>query len=160
MNDLDKWLLDFSLKHFSIEGRDLVWKVDKRCAKKGSLVGAVQKHRRTAYRYTCLHTPEGVRKFAVHRIVFLMSFGDLPDVIDHIDCNGLNNSPGNLRASSTKDNAMNRRGANLNNKHSKVRGVHYRKDNGKYRVRIAGKNYGQYDTLEEAVNRASDILKA
>ena len=45
--------------------------------------------------------------FYLHRIIFLMHYGYCPEIIDHIDRNGLNNKIENLRPASRAQNQFN-----------------------------------------------------
>ena len=49
------------------------------------------------------------QRYAVHRIIFFMTHGFCPDLIDHIDGNGLNNKPNNLRAATLSENKFNQK---------------------------------------------------
>jgi len=54
------------------------------------------------------------KMYYVHRIIFLMEYGEVPKIIDHLDINPLNNKLPNLEASTRSKNGMNsrkRRGA-------------------------------------------------
>lgn len=60
-----------------------------------------------------LHTGYRKIKFegkaiAVHRVVFAINHGYLPDVVDHCDGNKTNNTPDNLREASVSLNVLNR----------------------------------------------------
>jgi hypothetical protein len=61
-------------------------------------------------RYGHLQVKLPVGKFLAHRLVWIMHFGDQPpEVIDHIDGDGSNNRPTNLRAASYAQNMANRK---------------------------------------------------
>ena len=87
-----------------------------------------------------------------HRVIWKMTYGSEPEVIDHIDGNAANNRLGNLRNVS---HAVNMRNASIrmDNK-SGVPGVHFDKSRKRYLayVDIDGKrkNIGRFNTLEEA----------
>ena len=67
------------------------------------------------------------------------------NVIDHIDNNPLNNRKSNLREITLKENASNI-SVELSKSKTRVRNVTI--ERGKYRVRINGKSFGSYATLE------------
>ena len=61
--------------------------------------------------------------YLCHRIIFFLIHGYVPEVIDHVDQNPLNNAPDNLRESDTHRNNHNK-GRGKDNK-SGVKGVHW-----------------------------------
>ena len=87
-----------------------------------------------------------------HRLIFLMHRGYLPDEIDHIDRNGLNNDIENLRAATRSQNGCNR-GAPKNNT-SGFKGVSYSKGRQLYEaeIRVGGKRYrlGRFPSARQA----------
>ena len=93
------------------------------------------------------------RRILAHRVVYAINTGIWPEhQIDHIDRNKLNNRIENLRAVTHAENAYNR-GASRSSG-TGVRGVHLRKDTGKYCVQIkrgdTRETIGCYSSLEEA----------
>jgi hypothetical protein len=92
--------------------------------------------------------------YRAHRIIYLLAFGVDPSdkEIDHIDGDGLNNDPANLRLATRSENLRNR-GANKNNT-SGFKGVRSNKQTGRWRAEIGlhGKllHLGLFDTPEEA----------
>ena len=90
--------------------------------------------------------------YLVHRIIFLMHHGYLPDMIDHIVRDKLNNRIENLRPADKKLNSWNKELQSNNT--SGYRGVSWNKGAGKWHsyIKIDGKRYhlGLYDTPEEA----------
>ena len=72
--------------------------------------------------------------YKAHRIIFLIHHGYLPESIDHIDNNGLNNQKNNLRFANKSKNAMNRH--NIIKHSSKYKGVSWKKDHKTWRSRI------------------------
>ena len=87
-----------------------------------------------------------------HRIIFLLCHGWLPEMIDHIDGNQINNRIENLRPCTKSQNGLNR-GIPSNNK-SGVKGVFWCKRNKKWLARFVAykKVYdvGRFDRLEDA----------
>lgn len=68
------------------------------------------------------------------------------NIIDHIDHNTLNNKKSNLREVTKEENAQNI-SITLN---STTKNRNITKEDDKYRVRINGKSFGRYNSLEEA----------
>lgn len=89
------------------------------------------------------------KRYYVHRLIFLMEHGYLPDLIDHLDGDKTNNRISNLRDSSKVSNALNIRYCHKDNATAFL-GVTYRKDTGKYSARFRNENLGCFDTPEEA----------
>jgi hypothetical protein len=89
----------------------------------------------------------------VHRIIWVMEFKEVPDTIDHIDGDKLNNKIVNLRNVCTRDNSFNCK--TRNDSSSGVTGVSYRKQRSKWRAYcfIGGKQFtlGHYVTFAEAI---------
>lgn len=86
---------------FDYKDGQLYWKksVSKRC-KAGEVAGHIGQrgYWRVGINY---------KRYTTHRIVFLMFHGYLPECIDHIDGNSLNNKIENLREASTSENLRN-----------------------------------------------------
>lgn len=96
----------------------------------------------------------GTRNYQIHRIVYAISNGVDPVGfdIDHIDGNGLNNSPKNLRIATRAENMRNR-GKNKNNT-SGSKGVYWHKQRQKWlaAIKINGrfKSLGLFSSTSEA----------
>ena len=93
----------------------------------------------------CTHKYSGYRVLGInkvnykfHRIVFLMCCGYMPEVVDHIDGNILNNKIENLRGCDTSRNAMNQTIAKNNT--SGFKGVSWDKKSKKWKVSIMKNN--------------------
>lgn len=90
-----------------------------------------------------------------HRLAFLYMTGSIPDIVDHIDGNGLNNKWSNLRAVNATDSARNKP-IQKNNK-SGIPGVSYYKKLKKWRAAISvngkKKHLGYFDEIDEAAER-------
>jgi len=114
--------------------------------KKNSIVGFDHVCKKDIYRRLKI---DG-RSYMLHRIVFLMFNNILPDLVDHIDGNTMNNRIENLRASCKKTNRWNCNG----NKGSQsgIKGVYLDRGRWKALVNVAGVRYylGMYDTKELA----------
>jgi hypothetical protein len=88
-----------------------------------------------------------------HRIIWVWMTGEQPQTIDHIDGNGLNNKWDNLRSVTQAENVRNAR------KHTSTKsgmtGVTFRKESGRWRVRIGINNkvstVGTFKNLDEAI---------
>ena len=92
------------------------------------------------------------KNYLVHRLIFLMHHGYLPELLDHIDMDKLNNRIENLRDADKELNSWNR-GLQANNT-SGFRGVSWNKAAGKWHayIKIKGKrkHLGLFSTPEEA----------
>lgn len=112
----------------------------------GSIAGVVTPY---GYRYIQLNG----RKYAAHRIVWLIEHGEFPSTdIDHIDRNKLNNQISNLRLVTRKENCENKI-AQRNNQLG-IRGVSYNPRLRKYIAQIQhhgkGIHIGVFQTPQEA----------
>jgi hypothetical protein len=87
-----------------------------------------------------------------HRIIFLMFHGYLPEFIDHIDNNPLNNQIENLREATSTQNQYNR--LIQKNNTSGVKGVSWNTQKQKWHVQLRINNklkyFGRYYDLEVA----------
>jgi len=86
----------------------------------------------------------------VHRIIWMMSYGEWPDNIDHVDHDRSNNKLSNLRNVTKSENAKNR-SLNINNTSGKS-GVIQDKRSGRWVCRL-GANHGyvgSYQNIEDA----------
>lgn len=101
------------------------------------------------------------KKYLVHRAIFLLVYGFLPNLIDHIDRDKLNNHPTNLRPSNKRMNSFNAEIRSDNT--SGIRGVSFSKSNFKWFAYMwkNGKriNGGYFNSFEEAVNRRIELEK-
>jgi hypothetical protein len=90
------------------------------------------------------------KSYLVHRIIFLMLKGKLPDVVDHINGDTLDNHIDNLRAATKRQNRWNCLGNS--GTQTGIKGVYL--DRGRYKalINVEGIRYylGMYGTLNEA----------
>lgn len=90
--------------------------------------------------------------YLIHRVIFLMHYGHLPEYLDHIDGNPSNNKIENLRAATLTQNQYNKK-LNKNNS-SGIKGVSWKITLKKWEVRIQIKKIpkiiGYFDDLELA----------
>ena len=97
------------------------------------------------------------KHYAIHRVVFLLTQGWLPDCIDHIDGNPSNNAPENLRAATRLQNQHNRK---LKVK-SKTGIKNVTQHQGKWCVRFSVKSrtvhFGCYEDIEFAELVAHEV---
>lgn len=100
----------------------------------------------------------GGKKYLAHRIIFLMHRGYLPEQIDHIDGNGLNNNSENLRAASQGQNQHNK-GTQKNNT-SGFKGVSREKQAKKWRAQIELDGKVRYLGLFDTPEAAHEAYKA
>ncbi len=98
------------------------------------------------------------RSVVAHRLAYYMCTGELPRCIDHANGNKVDNRITNLRKRTYSQHRMN---AGLcSDNASKVTGVYYRKDCGRWRAEITKdgvrKHLGYFDTKDEAVKARKD----
>ena len=92
------------------------------------------------------------RTYLEHRLVFLLHHGFLPECIDHINCNPMDNRIENLRAASTAENMRNAR--KLQTTASGVKGVTLHAPTKKWKVRITVDSKQLYFGLFEDIELA------
>lgn len=128
------------------DGGKIFWKVSISKAKKGEEASA--KHRAG---YLCVGFRGKV--YLSHRVVFFLSHGWCPRVIDHIDGNRQNNDPVNLRPASMSLNGLNR--PSKSNNSSGRNGVFWSKAASKWRAEITigrkNRHLGYFPCLIDAV---------
>jgi hypothetical protein len=116
--------------------------------RKGKQVGFLKKPNNRQY----LAVMYKYKEYYVHQIVYLMHYGYIPKVIDHIDGNGLNNNISNLRACTQAQNCQNSKKRKDNS--SGVKGVYWNTTRKKWIADFIfngqRKILGQFDSLEIA----------
>jgi len=97
------------------------------------------------------------RNAKAHRVVWAMTRGDWPEKeIDHVNGDPADNRPENLRP---VDRTMNNKNRAVSNKTATGEiGITISTTSGKYRVRLAGKYFGVFDTLEDAIRTRNEKL--
>lgn len=130
-------------ERFEYRNGELYWKVLNK--KRNTIAGGINNHG-----YRIVHI--GNKVYSAHRIVYMMQYGKLPERIDHIDGNKLNNRIENLRPATRSQNAFNTKLFSTNK--SGCKNVHYSKTNKAYRVLLVingkRKHIGYYKDLELA----------
>ena len=142
--------------HYLFEYRDgdLYRKVNSKKAKAGDKAGC-NDHK------NYLKTKIDNVAYFNHRIIFFMHHGYLPEFIDHIDGNTLNNRIENLRPATNTQNQWNSKLPKTNT--SGVKGVYWVKRDSKWRAmcRVNGTKYhiGIFTELSEAENAINNFRK-
>jgi hypothetical protein len=124
---------------FDYKDGNLFWKKNKKQITNIEPIGYVR---------VCLNK----KQYKAHRVIFLMHHGYLPEYIDHIDGNKLNNKIENLRPATRQQNGQN--SVMRKNNKSGAKGVCWSKPTNKWRVQInvnkEKKYFGVYKDLELA----------
>jgi len=102
--------------------------------------------------------------YLLHRFLWIVLFGDpKKNLVDHIDGDGFNNHPDNLRLATPHENQTNRKKLNINNK-SGYTGIYWESKNKKWRAQIfvKGKNIslGFHETRDEAIRARIEAEEA
>jgi len=147
---------EYVVSAFDYQDGQLIRKIGRK-GEVGSVAGCL--HKGTGY----IHVKIKAKSFKAHRLIFLYHNGYLPELVDHIDGNKLNNRIENLREASKQENAQNQK-IRLTNS-SGVKGVSWHKVNKKWKVALC-KNYkpyyfGSYEDRELAdlvAVEATDLL--
>lgn len=144
---------DLVRKKFEYEGGKLLWKDPSKY--KPSLVGkAVNSLDSKGY----LRVGFGGKRHAVHRIIFLYHKGYLPDYVDHINADKLDNRIENLRGCTNEENSYNSKLSKANT--SGVKGVSWSGQSKKWHVQISSGGRRvfskMFDTIGEAKESAGE----
>jgi len=87
---------------FEYQDGKLLWRVNRGRIRAGDEAGAVIPNGR-------LYVQVDGKKHLVHRVIWFLHHGSVPEFLDHIDGNPKNNRIENLRPATKRQNAMNRR---------------------------------------------------
>ena len=147
--ELAKSMLDYN----SLDGC-FKWSKDRvgkgRPFKKGDLAGGYDN--RSGYHYISFRIKGVAKHLKAHRLAWYITYGELPDIIDHIDGDKTNNSIRNLRECRVMQNSFNR-GKTKHNK-TGYKGIFKRKDCNRWcaQIRYNGVKYhlGSFESPEEA----------
>jgi hypothetical protein len=121
---------------------NLIWKVKPAARVKiGDKVGSLNAQGRLCTRIKS-------KSYLIHRLIFMWHHGFLPEFIDHIDNNPLNNRIKNLRCATRKQNNQNAKMPVTNT--SGVKNVFLHKETQRWQVLISGKYFGLYKDKELA----------
>ena len=148
----DKKLLDLCNKYLTYNPETGVFtnKINRGSAKKGCESGWLD----CGYRRIRLRD----KFYRAHRLAFLMTFGNLPKMIDHINHDKVDNRIVNLRSCTSRQNNINR-GPGKNSS-SRYKGVSWDKSRGKWQanIRIDGKSksLGYFQDEKEAAETYDD----
>ena len=137
---------DLVRKLFTYRGGDMYWNISpNNRIQIGDRAGTLQK---TGYRTIGI---DG-KIYLAHRIIFLYHNGYVPEYLDHIDGNKINNDINNLRATTKSQNAMNKDGCKSTS--SIYKGVSWNIPTKKWMAQITidykAKNIGRFNTETEA----------
>ena len=95
----------------------------------------------------------GRKTYLVHRLIWLYMTGHLPDQVDHINHNGLDNRWCNLREVNSADNMKNT--SISRNSTTKINGVSFMKSHNKYRAQITVNSkqihLGVFEDINDAI---------
>lgn len=139
---ITKSLLD---ELFEYKDGILYRKLDTRNSKAGAVVGHLKS---TGYLFVYL----AGKYYPCHRLIWMMHYGEFPELIDHIDGNRQNNRIENLRSTDRFGNAKNRK-LNKNNT-SGAKGVLWNKRLCKWSANVVSNNkrrfLGHFDSFQDA----------
>lgn len=152
----------YAIEYYTHLSELLYWKDDQPYwkkfmsskANKDQLAGSVCK----GYRRISLNIDGKHISLYVHRLRWFEEYGTLPEMLDHINQDKLDNRIENLREATHSQNSRNKKGRGR----SKYRGVSWHSENDKWRARIKvnGKtiHLGLFDTEIEAAQAYDDAL--
>lgn len=132
----------------------LTWKVNRRgTATAGSIAGYAEiRTKKPSYIRVTIFD----RRYQAHHIAVLLMTGEWPDVVDHVDHNGLNNIWENLEVTDYQGNNRNRGFSKNASGHT---GIYQKPATGNFYVNIGGIYRGTKGTLEEALILRNEVYK-
>lgn len=135
---------------FEYRDGKLFWKISKTPIKIGKETGTINS---TGYKCTTVNK----KTYLTHRLIFLYHHGYLPEMVDHIDGNPLNNNIENLREADKYQNQYNAKKRSDNK--TGVKGVHICPTTGKYiaNIRLDGQRIYLGSFLD--LQSAEEIIK-
>ena len=151
-----------ALRLFEYRDGELFWKERPRSDFKTDLAWKQWNPKHIGKRAGCWsgsHVTVSINKvhYPLARIVFLMHHGYLPEIVDHADCNPMNNNICNLRAASKADNQRNA-GMYAHNT-SGVKGVNWHSKAKKWHVQIKVKGVKKYLGVYEDMELAELVAQ-
>ena len=141
--DITKEILNFL---FDYKDGELYWKFSLSCkSPKGTIAGSI-KHDK--YRRIGLNK----KSYLAHRLIFMMHYGYMPEIVDHIDGNRLNNRIENLREATKSQNSHNQKLSKKNTSGYKNVTWNERKEKWLVNVRVHSMDFhiGYFDDIELA----------
>lgn len=133
------------------------WLVSRGSVKPGRLAGTKSIGRGRPYWMIKIDR----RFYYAHKIAWLLTTGDWPAMLDHINGDSLDNRIGNLRLCTMSQNQANRKRGS--NNATGAKGVHRRKENGRFRAYISFEgrriHLGAFGTAAEAVAARSEAAQ-
>ncbi len=130
---------------FEYKDGELYWKKSpSKIVKAGSKAGFLNSNNRKQVKIFQNH-------YLIHRVIFMMFYGWLPEFIDHIDNNQLNNKIENLRPATRSQNQCNRK---TQKSLSGIKGITWCNSQNKWRASFQLNkkkiHVGRFDSLEKA----------
>ncbi len=138
------------LEIFDYADGNLIWKV-KRPGRRG--IGDI-----AGTKTTNGYMQVGINKrvYKLHRIIFCMHNGYMPEIIDHIDGNPMNNRIENLRSCENHQNLWNAKISTSNK--SGIKGISYSKEHKKWRAYISNNKKRIWLGFFEELTDAAKVL--
>lgn len=128
----------------------LLWRETRGGKLKGSIAGGVGTNGYHTVRINRI-------LFKLHRIIWLYHYGEIPEILDHIDRNKDNNHIWNLRPCTVSENNANQN-RRIDNT-SGYKGVSLHKHSGLWVAKIQGETLGYFKTRELAAKKYKDEAK-